>query len=133
MKKIISIFILMSLFCNFSFAKASDCDFKTGIKPLSDGNYEYSKDCHLKVGELVQNSNIKDQQIKDLNQAIQLKDLAIKASDDRSNLWYNTSQDLEGRVQKIDEEQKHNELLWLGMGVLGTVLTGYMVAKLIGR
>jgi anti-sigma factor ChrR (cupin superfamily) len=129
MKKIISI-VLIFCFINTAFA---DCDWSVGIKLLADGNYEYSKSCHIKVGELVQDDKIKTQQVNDLNQAISLKDLALKDADSRSTGWSETSTQLEERLQKVDSEEKKNELLWLGTGILGTVLIGFMTARLIGR
>lgn len=126
--------LITTLLLLFSFTITSahaDCDWSL-IKPSSDGQtFIYSKELHLCVGTLVQNSKLQEQQITDLKKAIDLKDLALKISDDRATLWSNTSQDLENRLQKVDSMQKTNEVLWVSLGVLGTILTGYMTARLI--
>lgn len=127
MKKIVSLVLLFSFISNVVLA---DCDFKTGIMPLSDGGYRYSEACHLKVGQLVQDNAIKDQQIQDLNKAITLKDLALQKSDDRANLWMNTSGQLEDRLTKVDSLEKKNDLLYVGLGVLGTVLAVWAAGQL---
>ena len=130
MMKIISVFLISVLFCNYSFAT---CDFSKGITSLPDGNYEYSKECHLAVGQLVQDNATKDVQIQDLTKAISLKDLAIKASDDRATLWSNTSQNLENRLQKVDSLQSKNQLLMFALGAFTVIGAGFMTARLIGR
>lgn len=118
--KIINIVVLLSLISNLSYA---DCDFSTGIKPNTDGSFTYTKECHLKVGQLVQDNKTKDMQITDLNKAITLKDLALKESEDRASLWMNTSFKLEDRLSKIDGLEKKNDILYFGLGALMVIGT----------
>lgn len=118
--KIINIVVLLSLISNLSYA---DCDFSTGIKPNTDGSFTYTKECHLKVGQLVQDNKTKDTQITDLNKAITLKDLALKESEDRASLWMNTSFKLEDRLSKIDGLEKKNDILYFGLGALMVIGT----------
>jgi hypothetical protein len=129
MKKLIISILLFCFASNFAFA---DCDWKQ-IKPLPDGGYEYSKELHLCVGNLVQQSKIQVQQIQDLNKAISLKDLAIKASDDRATSWMLTSKDLEERLQKVDSVQKRNDWLSFGLGAATVLGAGWMASQLIHR
>lgn len=129
-KKFLISFIILNLISNLAFA---DCNWSTGIKTLPDGGFEYSKECHIKVGQLIQDNNTQTQQITDLNKAVSLKDLALTQSDARATLWFNTSSQLEDRLQKVDSLEKHNDWLFFGLGVLTTFAAGYGVAKLIGK
>lgn len=129
-KALISLMISILIFSNFAHA---DCDFSIGISPLPDGRFAYSKDCHLKVGELVQSEATKDKQIADLTQAIQLKDLAIDKADQRVHLWMDTSFKLEDDLGKVQNLQSGNNHLWFGLGVAATVLSIFVAAKAIGR
>jgi hypothetical protein len=128
MKKLIACILLFVSSAN-AFA---DCDWST-IKKLPDGGYEYTPALHLCVGNLVQDNKTKDLQIADLNQAITLKDLALKESDDRVVLWEKTAGDELDRLNKISNDQKHNDWLYFGLGVATTFLAGYAAAKLAGR
>ena len=119
--------VLMSMFSNFALA---DCNFSTGIKPLPDGNYEYTKECHLAVGQLVQTNKIQLTQISELNSAIQLKDLALTQSEQRVNMWMNTVNNEQDRLNKVDQDQKHNDFIYFGLGILATIGTGFALARL---
>lgn len=102
------------------------CDFKVDITPTSDGKYLYSKECHVEVGKLVQ-SNL------DLNKAIDLKNLALTASDNRVAMWEKTSDDQMQRLNTLDTQSKRNEWLFFGLGCLTVIGAGFMTARLIGR
>lgn len=126
MKKLISFVLIGCLFSNLSFGA---CDWST-IKKLPDGGYEYSSDLNLCVGQLVQDSKVKDQQIADLNQAIQLKDLALTKSDARVLLWTTTAENEQDRLAKLNADQKKSDWLYFGLGVLTTFAAGYTAASL---
>lgn len=128
MKKFIACLLLFVSSAN-AFA---NCDWST-IKKLPDGGYEYTPELHLCVGNLVQDSKVKDQQIADLNQAITLKDLALKEADSRVILWEKNSADELDRLNKISEDQKRNDWTMFILGVGTTFLSAYTAAKLIGR
>jgi hypothetical protein len=129
MKKLIC-FVL--LFSNLAMASDSTvCDWKLDITPMPDSGYRYSEPCHLEVGKLVQDDSIKNQQIQDLTQAVNLKTLALKESDQRAQTWNDTAGSLENRLQKVDSTEKTNQWLFFGLGVVTTFLAGYMAAKLI--
>jgi hypothetical protein len=130
MKKLIVSLLLLCTFSNLAFA---DCDWKTGIVPGPNKTFVYSEACHLAVGKLVQDSTVKDQQILDYKQAISLKDLALTNSDARVAMWEKSSLDQMDRLTKIDSEQKHNDFLYFGLGILSAVAVGFATAKLVGK
>lgn len=124
MKKFISILLLTCFLSNTALA---ECDFSKGITPGPNKTFIYTEECHLKVGTMVQDIQTKDQQIDDLNKAITLKDLAITKSDERVNLWMDTSLKLEDRVNKIDSLQSQNQWLMFGLGALTVIGAGLIV------
>jgi hypothetical protein len=107
----------------------ADCDFSKGITPGPNKTFIYTEECHLAVGKLKQDNDTYKLQIADLTKAISLKDLALTKSDERTQLWMDTSSKLEDRVTKIDEMTKHNEWLYFGLGVLTTFAAGYAIAR----
>ena len=126
MKNLIISFTIISLLPSLCFA---DCDF-TVIKPSADGqSFTYPKALHLCVGQMVEDSATKDQQIADLNKAVQLKDLAITASDQRTQLWSTTSAQLEDRLQKIDSLEKKNDWLYFALGAISIIGAAYVVGQ----
>lgn len=130
MNKLLSLVTAITLFGNYAFA---DCDFAKGVSKNQDGSYQFSKDCELKVGQIVQDNQTKDKQIQDLNKAIELKDLAITKSDGRAQVWMDTSLKLEDNIQKIDSLKKSNEWIYFGLGVLSTFAAGMAAASLTNR
>jgi len=131
-KLIISFSLSMSIIL-YPLTAYSDCNFKTDITPGPNKTFVYSEACHQKVGSLVQDDQVKAQQVTDLNKAITLKDLALQASDKRATDWMNTSATLEKRVQEVDKLESTNKVLYFGLGVLTTFLAGYAAAKLVGK
>lgn len=127
MKTFISTILIASIFSNVAMA---DCDFSKGITPLPNGTYAYSLDCHLEVGKLIQDNKTKTLQLADYQKAVELKNLAIVRSDQRAQLWFDTAEKSQDRLTSIAAEQKHNDFLYFGLGILATVATGFAVAKL---
>ena len=125
--KIISLVAILTMLSNTAFA---DCDFSKGVTANPDGTRTYTKECHIAVGNLVQDNAVKTQQVQDLNQAITLKDLAITKSDQRAQNWMDTSLKLEENVQKMDSLKKENEWIYFALGVLATGMAGIAAAQL---
>jgi hypothetical protein len=131
MKKIlVSGLLAVSFIVNTCWA---DCDWSTGITKLPDGGYRYTEACHLKVGQMVQDIGVKNQQIQDYTKAIQLKDLAIKDADARTQLWLDTATKLTDKANKIEQLEKTNTWIYFGLGALTVFASGLMVSKLIGH
>ena len=128
MKKLISLILLA---CTFSNLAMADCDFSKGITPGPNHTYIYTEECHLKVGQLIQDNKALTLQVGDLTKAIQLKDLALTKADERTQLWMNTSDKMEDRLTKIDETYKKNEWIYFGLGVLTTFAAAYAAGQVI--
>lgn len=127
MKLILTLISIISFVSNIALA---DCDFKTGISPIVDG-FKYSQQCHQQVGIMVQELQIKDKQLEDLNKAIDLKNTALKASDDRTQLWMDASFKLEARTEAIENLRKSNDWIYFGLGALTILGAGFMAASLV--
>lgn len=130
MKKVVALVAALALFSSTCFA---ECDFSTGAVRQADGTYQYTKECHIKVGELVQGAKIKDEQIQDYKKAIELKDLTIQKADQRTQLWIDTSMKLEDNIQKIQSYRGRNEWIYFGLGALTVFAAGMAAAQLTGR
>ena len=130
MKKYICLVLILSLFSQLSFA--DNCDW-TQIKKLPDNGYEYSPTLNLCVANLIQTNKTQTLQIADYEKAIQLKDLALTAEDSRVQLWEKSSLDEQQRLMTISSDQKENNFLYFGLGILATIGTGFAVAKLVGK
>jgi len=126
MKKIVSVVLALSL---FSTSAMAECDFSTGINKNDNGTYTYSRECHIKVGEMKQDLEIANKQVEKLNKALDLKDLALTKADQRADLWMNTSFKLEDRVNTIDEMRKTNQWLYFGLGALAMFAATYAASQ----
>lgn len=131
MKKLCTILSAI-MFSNIAFA---DCDFTMGkgIKSLPDGGYEYTKECHVAVGQLFEDSKIKNIQLKDLGLALSAKDLALQAADQRTQLWMDTTFKLEKNINAMDAFKKTNEWVYFGIGALTVIATGFALSSVTNR
>lgn len=130
LNKLIISFIVVCLLPLQAFA---DCEWKTGISLLPDGAYRYSKECHVHVGETVRDLGIANEQVADLTKAIGLKDIALKAADDRADLWMDTSYKLQNNINAMDNLYQRNKWLYFGLGVLAASAAVYAAGQLNRR
>jgi hypothetical protein len=128
MKNIIAIILAITVFSNL--ALADNCDWST-IKAMPNGDFEYSPQLNLCVGNLVQQNQVQTQQLSDLNQAIDLKNLALQNADARTALWEKTSDDELSRINKIESDSKQSGWLMFALGAGTVILSGFMAAKLV--
>jgi len=129
MKKLITaLMIVLSL----PLQALADCDFSKGITKV-DGGYLYTTECHVAVGQMRQNYLISQQQISDLNKALDLKDLAITKADQRADMWMNTTFKLEDRINTLDKMQETNKWIWFGLGVVTVFAAGYAARAAYGH
>lgn len=127
MKKLIAAVLATLMFSNVAFA---ECDFSTGISRNDNGSYTYTKECHVKVGEMKRDLSIATEQNEKLTKALDLKDLAITKSDQRADLWMQTSFKLEDRINTIDSMRQSNQYIAFGLGVLTMFAASYAASQL---
>jgi hypothetical protein len=127
MNKLTSIFVISAFLSNVALA---DCNFKTDIVEQKDGTFIYTEECHIKVGEMKQDLEIAQDQIKDYKKAIELKDLAITRADERADKWMNVAYKLEDRMSTIDDLRSRNQWLYFGFGVGLTALAVWGAGQL---
>jgi hypothetical protein len=111
--------LLISLFC---FQAMGECDFSTIEK--KDNVYIYSKDCHLKVGELYKEEKLRQEQVKELKKSIELKDLALTVADTRVMKWRDESYKQNEALNKAASASKLNDWAFFGLGI---VVSGFAV------
>ena len=100
------------------------CEFSKDIQKNPDGSYTYTRDCHVEVGKTYKKLDFKVLQVEKLEEAIELKDLAIVKGHERIDLWMQTSFKLEDRVNTIDRMKERNKCIYFGLGIL---VTGFAV------
>ena len=127
MKKTILALVMLSL---FPFSALAECEWKTGITKLPSGTFEYSRDCHFKVGETVRDLGIAKEQYRLTTEALTLKDLAISKADARAELWMQTSYSLEKRIETLDKMNTQTKWIYFGLGVLATSAAIYGASQL---
>ncbi|NJO48143.1 MAG: hypothetical protein HC840_00345 [Leptolyngbyaceae cyanobacterium RM2_2_4] len=127
MKKII---VALMVVCLLPLQAFAECDFGTGIAKV-EGGYLYTRECHLKVGEMKYDLGVKDLQIEKLTKALDLKDLAITKADQRADMWMNTAYKLEDRINTIDNMRQTNQWIAFGLGVVTMFAASYAASQLI--
>lgn len=130
MKRLISLIVMLAFCSNIALA---DCDFSTGITANPDGSRTYTKECHIKVGQIKQDLDIANSQLTDYKKAIELKDLAITKSDQRADMWREATFKLEDRVSTIESLQGKNQFLYFGLGVVATIGAAWAASRLLQR
>lgn len=116
-----SVVIAAMLSSNVAWAK---CDFGKDIKKNANGTYTYTEGCHIEVGKVVKKSKTQEKRIEKLEKVIELKDLALVKSHERTQLWMDTTIKLEDRVNTIERVNDTQKVLYFVGGVL---LTGLAV------
>ena len=130
-KSLISLFFSFVLFSSTAFG---DCDFKDLVHN-ANGTVTYSAADHICVGQLVQDNATKAKQIADYTQALTLKDLVITKSDQRTQVWMDTTFKLEDNINKIDSYKSTSNWIFFGLGALTIIGAGVAAAQVshIGR
>lgn len=126
MKRFICTILAMTFLSNVAMA---ECDFSTGITKV-DGGYLYSKECHVKVGEMKLDLKISQEQNEKLTKALDLKDFAITKADQRADMWMNTTYKLEDRINTIDQMRATNQWVAFGLGALTMFAAAYAASQL---
>ena len=124
--KVIALLMIGTLSFNQTLA---NCNWGTDIVK-NNGTYSYSRDCHLEVGRLVKSEPLQQKAISDLKKSIELKDLAIDKSEQRTILWMETSNDLNNNMQKINSLESSNKVFYFACGVGLTILSVWAAGQL---
>jgi hypothetical protein len=125
--------VALTIACLLPFSAMADCDFKTGITKNENGTYTYTRECHIKVGELRQDLDIANEQNLKFTKALELKDLAINKADQRADMWQQTAFKLEDRITTIDNMRTSNQWIMFGVGVATMFAASYAASQLSHR
>lgn len=127
MKRLILTLVVLTL---LPFQALADCEIKSGISELPNGNYEYTKAAHICVGETVRDLKISLGQNIKLSEALGLKDLALYKANERAEIWMNMSYKLETRIETMDSMYQKQKWLYFGLGILATSAAIYGAGQL---
>lgn len=115
--------------------QAMACEFSTGIQE-TDGGYLYSPDCHKEVGRMKKEIDERRYQklryeellgIKD--RQIELEQMSSRNWKAQSELWKETAVEVHERSSSIERLSESNKWLYIGAGVLLTVISGYAIGS----
>lgn len=105
----------------------ADCNWSEDVKKSPDGyHYDYSKECHKKVGDSLEELDLRIEQV-------QAQSLAIRNLQTTAEEFYNETlvyragmEKLEKRTNALESLEKRNKLLYflLGVGVTGLAVYG---------
>lgn len=119
-------FLCLLLVAHSSYAS---CNWASDIAKNTDGTYTYSKACHLEVGSSLEELDLRKKQVIELNKTIELKDLAIKYSDERVQLWMESSLKMNDRLNQYEAVRGNSQWLYFGLGALTVIGAGLIVNK----
>lgn len=126
MKQVISILLILLMTSN-SFAF---CDWEKDIKENSNGSYTYSPGCHAEVGKTLRVNGLLGAKIDLLEKQIELKDLQISKYDERTQLWMNTSNELNEKLIKYQSITTTDKWVAFGLGIGVTILSVWAAGQL---
>lgn len=125
MKKVTAFFLIAITLTTSAFA---ECDYSKIIHN-ENGTYTYSKELHVCVGQMKQDLETATTQLGEYKKAIELKDLAISKADQRSQLWMDTSDKLQTRLNAVADMSNKNQWLMFGLGVVTALGAGYVASQ----
>lgn len=106
------------------------CDWAKDITKNSDGSYTYSKGCHIEVGSSLEELDLRRKQVLELNKTIELKDLAIKYADERTQIWIDSSLKMNDRLNQYEASRSKDYWVYFGLGVAATVLSVWTAGQI---
>ncbi len=134
----IKLILALSLISSSTFATTvttndgTICDFSK-IVNNTDGSKTYPANLHICVGKIINDSKAKDAQIADDKKAINLYQLTIQTDETRIQNWIAASTNLESRVEKVNDLQKDNGLLYFGLGFVAACAAAYSFNQVVGH
>ena len=100
----------------------ANCNPREHIKEVGANSYLYKVDCHIDYGRLRKAEPLYKKQTKELKKSIEMKDLALKYSNERTETWKKTTYKLEDKLLKL--EKNHDRMKWVYFGLGIIVMSG---------
>lgn len=103
----------------------AECKWAEGVKKAPDGtHYDYTKECHKRVGDTVEELDKRRQQVE--LQQLTIKDLQVIALEyhKEADVFKNGMKKLEDRNNALEKLESKNKVLYF---ILGVVVTGAAV------
>jgi hypothetical protein len=132
MKTLVALILATLLFSNASSASIVICDWKQ-IQSNPNGTFTYSKDLHVCVGHLVFNQIADNQQISDLNKALDDLGVALQKSDEQAQIWKSTSNEENLKINEIKSQERSKGWILFGLGFLAASVAIYGTAAIYRR
>lgn len=127
-KKLLAPLMVSLAIFNSSIAIAS-CVWSKDI--VQNGNqFVYSKECHLEVGRLVEENKLLKEQVGKLERALELSDLALRKSEEKSLLWMDTSIKVQNELLKYENQRQLTRWVDFGLGVGVAILSVWAAGQL---
>lgn len=113
--------LMVSLVNQQSLASCNPRDIKQQ-NYYGEPRYAYPVDCHTDYGRLRKAEPLYKKQTKELKKSIEMKDLALKYSNERTETWKKTTYKLEDKLLKL--EKNHDRMKWVYFGLGIIVMSG---------
>jgi hypothetical protein len=123
-------FVCLLLSFAVSLPSYASCDWSKDVSKNADGSYTYSKQCHLEVGSSLEELDLRRRQVGELNRTVELKDLAIKYSEERTQLWMDSTLKMNDRLNQYEASRSREPWLYFGIGVAATVLSVWAAGQI---
>lgn len=120
-------FLCIFLTCSNSVAA---CNWATDVSKNADGSFTYSRGCHLEVGASLEELDLRRKQVTELNKSVELKDLALKYSEERTQLWIESSSKMNERLNQYEASRGNQGWLFFGIGVATAVLSVWAAGQI---
>jgi hypothetical protein len=117
----------MSLICNTTLAS---CNWSEDVRKNQDGSFSYSRGCHVEVGASLEELDLRRRQVDELKKSVELKDLAISYSEQRTQLWIDSSIKMNERLNQHEATRANSGWIYFGVGVAVTVLSVWAAGQL---
>ena len=121
--------LMVSLVSQQSLASCNPRDIKQQ-NYYGEPRYAYPVDCHIDYGRLRKAEPLYKKQVKELKKSIEIKDLALKYSNERVENWKKTTYKLEDKLLKLEKNNDRMKWVYFGLGII--VMSGavYTVKQL---
>ena len=127
MKRMILCIVMMASLVSQSVL--ADCNLK-GINEIEHDLFIYSTECHIDYGRLRQAEPLYKEQTRQLKKSIEMKDLALKYSDERTENWKKTTYKLEDKLLKVERNNDRMKWVYFGLGIITTSAAVYAAGQL---